>query len=509
MESDSDPHVALQNPIDGGRRPTMEKEEEEKPKVVVIMGPTGSGKSKLAIDLASHFPIEIINADSMQVYYGLDVLTNKVPLHDQKGVPHHLLGTVSPNAEFTAKNFRDSAIPLITEIQSRNHLPVIVGGTNYYIQALVSPFLLDDTADDLDENFQNQSPGDEQTDQVPEFGRSSFNSYDYLKDLDPVAANRIHPNNHRKINQCLNLYARFGILPSRIYQGKAAENWGRVDNCRFDCCFICVDAAIPVLDQYVGQRVDCMIDAGLLGEVYDIYNPNSDYTRGLRQAIGVREFEDFLRAYLLAGRNDKASDSTNESRFMMSANKDKILKNDIWEVLYSSDNNELKVLLAEAIDKMKANTRRLVRRQKRMLTRLQTLFGWNIHYVDATESISCKSDESWYIQVVGSAVEIIRSFLSEDGRSLLDLGACDGARMKTIERNLWTQYVCKACGDRVLRGAHEWEQHKQGRGHRKRISQLRKLQGQGFSLVEQDFQTINNDQVSGSKISSHKLESSQ
>ena len=122
--------------------------EEEKPKVVVIMGPTGSGKSKLAIDLASHFPIEIINADSMQVYQGLDVLTNKVPLKDQKGlflsflyiyiyiyiyifvyvcnwklrnynlvswcvgVPHHLLGTISPNVEFTAKDFRDSAIPV-------------------------------------------------------------------------------------------------------------------------------------------------------------------------------------------------------------------------------------------------------------------------------------------------------------------------------------------------------------------------------------------------------------
>lgn len=143
----------------------------------------------------------------------------------------------------------------------------------------------------------------------------------------------------------------------------AGQNWGRVDNCRFDCCFICVDAAIPVLDQYVGQRVDCMIDAGLLGEVYDIYKPNSDYTRGLRQAIGVREFEDFLTVYLSEGRNDKASDPTNESLFMESANKDKILKDNIKEVLCCSDNNELKVVLSEAIDKMKANTRRLVRRQ--------------------------------------------------------------------------------------------------------------------------------------------------
>ncbi|OAY38165.1 tRNA dimethylallyltransferase 2 isoform X2 [Manihot esculenta] len=498
MERGSDPQLSSQNPTDGGRRQATEKEGEKKAKLVVIMGPTGSGKSKLAIDLAAHFPIEIINADSMQVYHGLDVLTNKVPLHDQKGVPHHLLGTVSPNVEFTAKDFRDSAIPLITEIASRNHLPVIVGGTNYYIQALVSPFLLDDTAEDLDESFQNQSLGDELTDQVPDFGRSNFNSYDYLKDLDPVAANRIHPNNHRKINQFLNLYARFGILPSRLYQGRAAENWGRVDNCRFDCCFICVDAAIPVLDQYVGQRVDCMIDAGLLGEVYDIYKPNSDYTRGLRQAIGVREFEDFLTVYLSEGRNDKASDPTNESLFMESANKDKILKDNIKEVLCCSDNNELKVVLSEAIDKMKANTRRLVRRQKRMLTRLQTLFGWYIHCVDATESISCKSDESWSVQVVGPAVEIVRSFLSEDGSSVLDLGACDAATMKTIERNLWTQYVCKACGNRVLRGAHEWEQHKQGRGHRKRISHLRKLQGQGKASVEQNVETIINDQVSGS-----------
>lgn len=125
------------NPSNGGPQ-----SKEEKPMVVVIMGPTGAGKSRLAIDLASHFPIEIINADSMQVYRGLDVLTNKVPLDEQKGknklnsnflssygmcqslaghlswignyagVPHHLLGTVNPNVEFTAKLFRDSAIPV-------------------------------------------------------------------------------------------------------------------------------------------------------------------------------------------------------------------------------------------------------------------------------------------------------------------------------------------------------------------------------------------------------------
>lgn len=197
---------------------------EEKPKLVVIMGPTGSGKSRLAIDLASNFPIEIINADSMQVYQGLDVLTNKVPLHEQKGVPHHLLGTISPNVEFTAKDFRDSAIPLINDILSRNCIPVIVGGTNYYIQALVSPFLLDDSAEDTDESCLHGPPAEEQQDNELDFGSNNLDySYDHLKDIDPVAANRIHPNNHRKISQYLNLYARSGVPPSKLFQEKTAE----------------------------------------------------------------------------------------------------------------------------------------------------------------------------------------------------------------------------------------------------------------------------------------------
>nr|XP_023871118.1 tRNA dimethylallyltransferase 2-like isoform X2 [Quercus suber] len=439
--------------------------EEEKAKVVVIMGPTGSGKSRLATDLATHFPIEIINADSMQVYHGLDVLTNKVSLNEQKGVPHHLLGTISPNLEFTAKDFRDSVIP-----------------------ALVSAFLLDDSAEDMDEGCLSGPLGDEQTDKELDFGRDSSDySYDHLKDIDPVAANRIHPNNHRKISQYLNLYSRSGVPPSKLFQEKTAKNWGQVNNFRYNCCFICVDASLPVLDQYVEQRVDCMIEAGLLNEVFDIYNPNADYTRGLRQAIGVREFENFLRDYFLEGRCDEESDSTEGSLSLRSINKgNKMLKENIQLILDTIGDNQPKILLKEAIDRMKLNTRRLVRRQKRRINRLQTLFGWNIHYVDATESISCKSDYSWALQVVEPAEKIIRSFLNENASSMPDLEAPNNMGPKLTQRDLWTQYICQACGDRVLRGVHEWEQHKQGRGHRKRISRLRK--SQGFYLLEQQQQ---------------------
>ncbi|KAF9591163.1 hypothetical protein IFM89_002118 [Coptis chinensis] len=171
----------------------------KKPKVIIIMGPTGSGKSKLAIDLSSHFPIEIINADSMQVYNGLDVLTNKVPLDEQKGVVHHLLGNISPNVEFTSKDFRDSAMKIIDDIISRNRLPVIVGGTNYYIQALVSPFLLDDLVEEMDDCSLKGSIGDKEPEYKFETGTGESNvDYEHLKEVDPDAAKRIHPNDWRK-----------------------------------------------------------------------------------------------------------------------------------------------------------------------------------------------------------------------------------------------------------------------------------------------------------------------
>ncbi|KAK3021675.1 hypothetical protein RJ639_047509 [Escallonia herrerae] len=549
-----------------------------KPKVLVIMGATGAGKSRLAVDLASYFPIEIINADSMQVYQGLDVLTNKVPHRDRKGVPHHLLGTISPYVEFTAKDFRDTAVPqfadlselptenfethkgfcegihldlpivigivfvtfpwaaahlipypstpckssiglidylvfymhLINDIVSHNCIPVIVGGTNYYIQALVSPMLLDDSVKDMDENCPDTGRQlvYKEPDYDLEFGRGAFScSYDCLKDLDPVAASRIHPNDHRKTNQYLNLYTRSGMLPSKLLQGKtmeafrilksnylalisllgpwlvvsvilylttllhvAGQNWGRVDNFRYNCCLICVDASLPVLDQYVERRVDCMVAAGLLKEVYHIYSLNADYTRGLRQAIGVREFEDFLREYLSERPNGREKDFVDETDVWISTTMgDDTCTDSKTAILSSHNETRLKLLLTEAINKVKVNTRRLVRRQKRRLNRLQTLFGWDIHYVDATESLLCLSEDTWTADVVGPSVEILRSYFNED-RSLLP----DSDPRKLVQRDLWTQYMCKACGNRVLRGTHEWEQHKQGRGHRKRTSRLRK-----------------------------------
>lgn len=248
----------------------------------------------------------------------------------------------------------------------------------------------------------------------------------------------------------------------------SGQRWGRADNLRYDCCFIWVDVSLPALDKYVDQRVDDMINAGLLNEVYDIYNPDADYTRGLRQAIGVREFEKFLRCYLSNPETchcDDRSQSNGRAGISILAKHDKVLL---------SDNDEnLKILLSEAINRMKANTRRLVRRQRRRLNRLRSVFGWDLHYIDATEAFLCNSGGLWMAKVVEPCVNLISSFLHDES-TLRDSKVLNNFDIQiSAPRDLWTQYICEACGNRVLRGAYEWEQHKQGRRHRKRVSSLR------------------------------------
>ena len=109
-----------------------------KDKVVIVIGATGTGKSRLSIDLASHFAAEIVNSDKIQVYKGLDIVVNKVTEEQCRGVPHHLLGIVDPNADFAATDFRHHASLAIESIIERDRLPIIAGGSNSFVDSLVN-----------------------------------------------------------------------------------------------------------------------------------------------------------------------------------------------------------------------------------------------------------------------------------------------------------------------------------------------------------------------------------
>ncbi|KAL2323567.1 hypothetical protein Fmac_027946 [Flemingia macrophylla] len=115
----------------------MQSGKMEKEKVVVVMGATGAGKSRLSVDLATCFPAEIINSDKIQAYEGLDIVTNKISKEEQRGVPHHILGTQNPDTDFTALDFRDMSLWAVDAITGRRRLPIIVGGSNSYLEALI------------------------------------------------------------------------------------------------------------------------------------------------------------------------------------------------------------------------------------------------------------------------------------------------------------------------------------------------------------------------------------
>ncbi|XP_076045086.1 uncharacterized protein LOC143027609 [Oratosquilla oratoria] len=123
--------------------------------IVVVLGATGAGKSKLALEIASRFNGEIISADSMQVYKGLDIVTNKVTEEEQSLVKHHLLDFVDPLSRYTVVDFRDKALPIIEDLLHKGVMPVIVGGTTYYIESLLWKVLVDSDGD----GKESQVPG--------------------------------------------------------------------------------------------------------------------------------------------------------------------------------------------------------------------------------------------------------------------------------------------------------------------------------------------------------------
>lgn len=267
----------------------------QKEKVLILMGATGTGKSRLSIDMATRFPAEIINSDKMQVYEGLDIVTNKITEEEQCGIPHHLLGIQHPNADFTAQNFCDMASFSIESTLTQGKVPIIVGGSNSYIEALV---------DDEDYGFR----------------------------------------------------------------------W------KYDCCFLWVDVSMPVLRSFVSERVDRMVQNGMIDEVRKFFDPNADYSKGVRKAIGVPEF------YLY---------------FKMEP--------------FLDEENQAK-LLQQAIQAVKYNTCKLAFRQLEKIRRLMNVKRWNIHRFDATQVFRIRqhgkaADEAWEKFVAGPSTRLVEEFL--------------------------------------------------------------------------------------------------
>jgi tRNA dimethylallyltransferase len=226
--------------------------------VVVVTGPTAAGKTGLAIEVARRFAGEVVNADSMQVFRYLDIGTAKPTLEERSQVPHHLFDIVTPDIAYSAGRYSREARQAAGEIHARGHLVVLAGGTGLYIRAFLEGLLPSGSADrELRDRLEREHQ------QAVEEGAPQ-RLYERLAALDPEAAERIHPNDLRRVTRALEIVEQLGAAAST-----ARDDHGFRDR-PFETLHLAIDPGRETLHQRIDRRCQAMIDAGLLREVRDL-----------------------------------------------------------------------------------------------------------------------------------------------------------------------------------------------------------------------------------------------
>jgi len=243
---------------------------EEDPPLIVVLGPTGSGKSDLGLRLAENLGGEIVNCDSVQLYRFLDIGTAKTPLHERRGVPHHLIDILDPDQHFTAGDYARVARPLLREIAGRGRVPVVVGGTGFYLRALLEGLSEGPVRDiELRGRLARRSP-------------SALHRL--LTRFDPVSARRIHPNDNNKVIRALEvcILSRrpmtdvFETNPIRPLEGFRVYKVG-------------LDPSREALSARLDNRCVHMFQSGLPDEVKRILSLGFSCDSKALMSIGYRE----------------------------------------------------------------------------------------------------------------------------------------------------------------------------------------------------------------------------
>ena len=245
------------------------------PRMVAIGGPTATGKTALSVALAKEFGGEVVNADSMQIYRGLDIGTAKPTAEERQGIPHHLMDFLPPEAPYSVADFTAAAAPLIEQLNSAGKLPIVTGGTGLYITSLMKGTAFAPEKTDPAIRARLQTEADEQ---------GSAALYARLQQIDPAYAEKLHPNNLPRVIRALELFEATGRRMSEQQRAAlAAEPPYR----SLFICLTCRDRA--ELYRRIDRRVDSMLQNGVLEEAKLVYDNRETY-RTAAQAIGYKEF---------------------------------------------------------------------------------------------------------------------------------------------------------------------------------------------------------------------------
>ncbi|MFB6466730.1 tRNA (adenosine(37)-N6)-dimethylallyltransferase MiaA [Cytobacillus sp. Hz8] len=253
-----------------------------KEKLLVIIGPTAVGKTKLSIELAKKYNGEIISGDSMQIYKGMDIGTAKIKVEEMEGIIHHLIDIKQPEESFSVAEFQELVRAKITEITSRGKLPMIVGGTGLYIQACIYDYHFSDAPSD--EGFREELESRAQVE-----GNEIL--YQELQKVDPLSAERIHPNNVRRVIRALEIFHCTGKTMQEFQEQQRPGLF-------YDVALIGLTMERELLYERINLRVDQMVSEGLIEEVKQLYDHGLRQCQSI-QAIGYKELYEFLDGRVL------------------------------------------------------------------------------------------------------------------------------------------------------------------------------------------------------------------
>ncbi|MBM0045774.1 tRNA (adenosine(37)-N6)-dimethylallyltransferase MiaA [Anaerococcus sp. mt242] len=248
--------------------------------VIIITGPTASGKSDIAIQIAKAFNGEIISADSQQVYQNMDIGTNKTKKFD--GIKHHLLDIINPDENFSVEDFSNRANVLIQDINNRGKVPIIAGGTGFYIDSILF---------DMNYGQVSQKPKLRQNLQGIADEKGNEYLYNKLEDIDPKTAKKYHPNETNRIIRALEIYEVTGKAPSEVRLGEKELNKD-INPILF---FLNYNDRTSIYEK-INNRVIKMIDEGLIEEFTEVTKKyNLDQDSQSMAAIGYKELFPFIR----------------------------------------------------------------------------------------------------------------------------------------------------------------------------------------------------------------------
>ncbi len=246
-----------------------------KNKIIIICGPTASSKSALAIETAKLLNGEVISADSMCVYKGLDIGTAKPTANEMDGVVHHMINIVEPDKTFSVGDYREIAKPILDNLLSCGKVPIICGGTGFYINSLLYDLSYGNTSGNLEAREKYKS--------IAEINGNDY-VFDILKDKDPETAKKLHPNDLKRVVRALEIFEN-GTKKSDI-----KDNFSPL----YDYIAYTVDYDRQILYERIHRRIDQMLSDGLVDEVKTLIDDGLTIKNQCMQGIGYKEIYQYL-----------------------------------------------------------------------------------------------------------------------------------------------------------------------------------------------------------------------